>query len=408
MPMGFERFFMKIKKRFSIIELMTVILVVLLLMSLLIPTFTKLKMNARTALCKNQMRQLGILTTSYFSDHDGYLPDDLKSDIKPTAISNNEFYQGWNGHLLPYIDAGLKSYNRTSALRKSGNVYTYDYVYKKNTGTENPVDQLDGGWIVIKDAYEKGGFNELKTFICPEIHASTYDIGVSNSFNNLKVPRIDDLAKVFPANAWDFLGGGIPTTYLANDIFFGFNGAPKSSRMDEINTVSKKAFLVEGGLAWAKDTNGSPSYVYYSVKGGDLATNGISKPNTGIHKFNYVHDTTEPFWVMDRKLIHDSKDIATKFNNTFSSSASMVEAENWYDWCWYIIISRVDPSDKPFDKFFAANGIGAVNPFVAFDEPEYHYLVGNMNVLFGDGSVITKDQEWLSQNRNFIGQLTSE
>jgi prepilin-type processing-associated H-X9-DG protein len=111
---------------------------------------------------------------------------------------------------------------------------------------------------------------------------------------------------------------------------------------------------------------------------------------------------------MDRKLIHDSKDIATKFNNAFSNTAAMVEAENWYDWCWYIIISRVDPSDKPFDTFFAANGIGAVNPFVAFDEPEYHYLVGNMNVLFGDGSVMTKEQDWLSKNRSFFGQLTVE
>ena len=221
---------MQKKNSFSLLELMVVILIILSLMSLLIPTFSKLKMNARTATCKNQLRQLGILFTSYATENGGYLPDDLKTDIKQTSLSNNEFYQGWNGHLLPYMDSGLKSYNRTSALRKSGGVYTYDYVYKKNTGTENPVDQLDGGWIVIKDAYEKGGFNDLKTFICPEIHASAYDIGVSNSFNGLKVPRIDDLAKVFPANAWDFLEGGIPTTYLANDIFFGFNGLPKSLR----------------------------------------------------------------------------------------------------------------------------------------------------------------------------------
>lgn len=397
---------MRVQKQFSLIELMTVILVILLLMSLLIPTFAKLKMSARNTLCKSQLRQLGILINSYAADNEGYLSDDLKTDIKQTAFSNNEFYQGWNGHLLPYIDAGLKSYNRSSALRKSGNVYTYDYVYGKNKGTENPADQLDGGWII---AYEKGGFNELKTYICPEIHANTYDIGVSNTFNGLRVPRIDDLADVFPANAWDFLGGGLPTTYLANDIFFGFSGAPKSLRLDEISSISKKAFLVEGGLAWAKDTNGSPSYVYYNVtKASDLTFNGISKSTTGTHKFNYVHDQSEPFWVMDQKLIHDSKDIAKKFNDSFSNMATMVEAENWYDWCWYTIISRVDPYDKPFEAFFAGNGIGPTNPFVAFNEPEYHYLIGNMNVLFGDCSVATKEQEWLSHNRSFIGQLTQE
>ena len=403
-----ERLPMINKKAFSIIELMTVVLIILLLISILIPTFSKIKMNARSSLCKSQLRQLGILINSYAAENGGYLPDDLKTDIAQTSLSNNEFYQGWNGHLLPYLDSGLKSFNRSSALRKSGNVYTYDYVYGKNKGTENPVDEIDGGWIVIKDAYEKGGFNDLKLLICPEIHANTYDIGVSNTFNGLRVPKIDDLAKIFPANGWDFLGGGLPTTYLANDIFFGFSGLPKSLRLDEINSISKKAFLVEGGLAWAKDTNNSPTYVYYSIKGGDLATNGISKPNTGYHKFNYVHDPIEPFWVMDRKLIHDSKDIAPKFNSAFPNMATMVEAENWYDWCWYIIISKVDPYDKPFDSFFAANGVGPTNPFIAFNEPEYHYLIGNMNVLFGDGSVATKEQEWLSKNRNFFGQLTNE
>lgn len=396
-----------INKKFSLLELMAVTLIILLLLSLLIPVFLQMKSKAKTALCKDQLRQIGIIITTYTSDNNGYLPDDQKTDIKQSALSNDEFYRDWNGHLLPYIDSGLKSYNRSSALRKSGEVYVN---LGNGKSSVNPTDQFSGGWIVIKDAYEKGGFNELKLFICPEIHNHTYDIGVSNTFNGLKVPKIDNLADDFPANGWDFLGGGIPTTYLANNIFFGQN-TPSSLRIDQINTISKKVYIAEGGLAWPKDTNGAPKYVYYNLTGGDLGGDfryrSISK-NTGYHKVNYVHDTISGFWVMDKMLIHDSKDIKNKFNMLFKNQAEMVENEDSYDWCYYNIISYIDPYDKPFDNFFSANGIGVPNPFVSYDEPEFHYLIGNMNLLFGDGSVDTKSQEWIYNNKIFFAQLTKE
>jgi type II secretory pathway pseudopilin PulG len=411
---------MKAKKTFSIIELMTVVLVVLLLMTLLLPTFSKLKMSARASLCKNQMRQLGILMTAYGSEHDGYLPNDNLTDIKKTAISNNELYANWNGHLLPYVDVGVKSYNRTSKLRCDGEVYTYDYVYGKNTGTVKPANELDGGWVVIRDAAYKGGFNDLRSFICPEVFSNTYDVGVSNDFQGLQIPRISQLAnwQGFVNFGYGFLGGGTPDTYLANDVFFGFDGpnmGPQNSlRIDQISNVSKKAFLVEGGLAWAKGTNGEPEYLYYRISKGYLGTNGISKTGTGGHVLNYVHDTNEVFWVMNCQLYqyfpsfwmqwNPKREIATKFNNTFAGKASMVEGDYGYS-----IVSYIDPSDKPFDSFFIANPPGvALLPFVRFDEPEFHYLTGSMNILLGDGSVATKDQAWLSMNRNLIGQLSKE
>lgn len=186
---------------FSIIEMATVTFIILLLMSLIAPSFAKLKMNARTSLCKNQLRQVGIFFNSYATDNEGYLPNDLIADIPKSTVKvgsntvtlNNELYGNWNGHLLPYINSGLKSYQRTSKLRKDGEIYTYDYVYGKNTGTTKPADELDGGWIVIRDACYKGGFNELKLFICPEVHTNTFDVGISNDFNGLKIPRVSQM-----------------------------------------------------------------------------------------------------------------------------------------------------------------------------------------------------------------------
>ena len=62
---------------FSIIELLTVVLIILLLISLTFPIFISLKKNAKSSICKNQLRQIGVLFTSNISDDDGYLPKEV-------------------------------------------------------------------------------------------------------------------------------------------------------------------------------------------------------------------------------------------------------------------------------------------------------------------------------------------
>jgi|GEM_PF-5560213 len=58
-----------------------------------------------------------------------------------------------------------------------------------------------------------------------------------------------------------------------------------------------------------------------------------------------------------------------------------------------------------FTSFLKANGYnGTLKPFTQYaDEPnDFKYLTGNMNVLFGDSSVLVKDQAWLCNNRRKI------
>ena len=56
-----------------------------------------------------------------------------------------------------------------------------------------------------------------------------------------------------------------------------------------------------------------------------------------------------------------------------------------------------------FEPFFKANStlspIGSWVSFINGQENDYHALVGKMNVLFGDGSVLVKDNAWLCNNR---------
>ena len=439
-----------INKHFSIIELMTVILVVLLLISLLIPTFINLKMNARTALCQNNLRQVGILITSYQSEHNGHLPNDsissylnwkgkfFQGDLAGSKSwymninANNELYSYWNGHLLPYLSVNLPDkYKRYAMVTKYGTTRFSDSQLKSGLPNKPPSDVLKNGWVVVDDALNKGGYQDLKLFICPEIHGNTFDIAVSTNYNGLQVPRISQLCASFGFGdgVFNCMNGGIPTTYCANDEFFGLDNSyqsknPNSLRIDQIAEVSKKAFLLEGGLcnSYSPPSDGSNGPPYYSLSqtkyAGDLWGNCLDKTSAPYHRLSFVHDNIKTFWIMTGYWWYHFPNYwmgpenkvryAQKFNLAFKGKAYMVTKDGMD----YTIVSYIDPENGTiFADFFTKNPHGSsLQPFIPFvDEPnDYKYLVGNMNVLFGDGSVATKEQQWLIENRTKIGTLTHE
>jgi len=429
---------MLFKKSFSIIEMLTVVLIILLLMSLIVPVFVKAKMQARTSLCKGQLRQISVLMNSYMTDHGGYLPyknangsysnDNGKSDIPKPATGNNEFYRNWNGHLLPYIDVFLPDgYTRYAMVTKIGSTrFTGSQL---GSGVQNgpPADPLKNGWVVVDDAFRKGGYNDLKVFICPEIHQNVVDVKAMLTYNGVRIPRISQLCNQGFQDQSGYtygMNGGLPTTYMANAIFFGQRGNVNSYRVDEISDFSKKALLLEGGCAMIDGSGGEPyyhidwSWYYYpaNFNGSDLASSGRIEKTGFRQKTNYAHDNYDQFWVMNSFVPGGySFELASKFNNRFAGRAEMVAGDaNAYN-LDFAIVSFVDPYDNNGDciykDFLKANAPTAtLKPFTAYiDEPnEYAYLTGNMNVLFGDGSVLTKSQGWLCNNRRYIALPSNE
>jgi len=428
---------------FSIIEMMTVVFIILLLLTLLFPTFAKLKMNARNSICKSQMRQVGILISSYQTDHGGYLPNDDAVNDRRNYISqsdwrysdlgwgnneNNELYKFWNGHILPYMDVNLPDkFARYAMVTK---VATTRYLSSQLGGEPNaaPDNVLSKGWVVVDDAYQKGGYQDLRNFICPEIHQSTYDVAASINYNGVKIPRISQLCNggvtgwsaFRDAPGFDYsMNGGIPTSYSAHQVFFGL-GQNNSYRMDQIANVSQKAFLLEGGLADSfglgpgGNNNGGDSSPYFDglSNGGDLAVGNLRK-NPQYHKMSYVHDNQSKFWIMAYPIFdswmwkYSSRiEVVSMFNTQFAPYAYMMLDPNDEAYAKCAIVCFTDPEEylAKFNKFFTdlnikgGYKIGAVQAYT--DEPnEYHYMTGNMNVLFGDGSVITKDQAWIMNNR---------
>jgi prepilin-type N-terminal cleavage/methylation domain-containing protein len=59
---------------FTLIELLVVIAIIALLLTILMPTLDRAKELARQAVCKANLRNLGLASVSFASEHDGYLP----------------------------------------------------------------------------------------------------------------------------------------------------------------------------------------------------------------------------------------------------------------------------------------------------------------------------------------------
>lgn len=357
------------------------------------------------------------------------------TDIPMPTNGNNQLYQFWNGHLLPYIDVKLKeNYTRHAMVTKVG-VTRYLKSQLGKHANPPPDDVFTSGWVVIDDALRKGGFQDLKCFICPEVHQNTFDVAAANRYNGIKIPRITQLSSNGGVTSFGSFGGdadrgwsgGLPTSYLANDIFFGYRGKVNSYRIDQINNISEKALLLEGGVAdpFGAGSNGEISAPYYSntytggtgyLDGGDLTLANLFSPQ--FHKLSFVHDDKDKFWIMPIGMWYwywpsfsmsenNQRDLANKFNLQFAGKASMIAGPNTTSgFPGYFIVSYIDPENGAiFKSFFDANPAGAtMNKFTPYidGQNDFKYMTGNMNVLFGDGRVETKDQSWLCENRKKI------
>lgn len=83
--------------RFTLVELLVVVAIVIILASLLMPGLKGVQEKAKDIRCKSNLKQLAIGMSSYSCDWNGYLP----APIAPGAASG--LYLCWQVALFPYV-----------------------------------------------------------------------------------------------------------------------------------------------------------------------------------------------------------------------------------------------------------------------------------------------------------------
>lgn len=139
---------------FTLIELLVVIAIIALLVSILLPSITKAKELARSAVCRAHLRGVGIAFHTYASDNDDRIPGPnttgyvyLKPGRPPSGDGDRSLPMSVDDWMSPTLGNQLGlSRNRNDRLVKllntdlrcPSNNEMYDYAYPNGNGWPNP------------------------------------------------------------------------------------------------------------------------------------------------------------------------------------------------------------------------------------------------------------------------------
>ncbi len=173
------------KSAFTLIELLVVITIIAILAGIALPVFGKVTEKAHAAQCMNNLRQIGIGTAAYLTDHDDQI---FKSGDKWPELLNADPASGSPGKYVPNWKTFRSDFDRRPDSVAPPNV---SYGINVNILTQSAADGAFDGNISKMDAPSQ------LVYMAPALSAAIKTAGKAAFTGTSSSPTVLDPTKLY-------------------------------------------------------------------------------------------------------------------------------------------------------------------------------------------------------------------